>query len=194
MVALGRDALAAEGLTDRVALRIGDMWRRPTGLMVTPDIVVSQFVLHDLPDEVALVEFFRYLAELRSRGAALWAFDFARPRCRWTLENYGRVFMRGTSALNLDSTRRGLSSAWSPRELETASRRACLSWNGRLVARGLPLVQALWSGSPRHPAIPAAPPDVFTKDQGANFRAFAWMFPEIKKMITTPFYTGFTPA
>jgi tRNA (cmo5U34)-methyltransferase len=79
MVRAGRSALADEHLSDRVAMRVGDM--RSFGDLVPDDVAVvaSSWALENLP---TLDDMHRCLAEIaavrKRTGCAVWLFNFAR--------------------------------------------------------------------------------------------------------------------
>jgi ubiquinone/menaquinone biosynthesis C-methylase UbiE len=79
MIRAGRSALAAEYLSDRVTMRVGDM--RAFGEIVPEDaaVVASSWALENLP---TLGDMHRCLAEIaavrKRTGCAVWLFNFAR--------------------------------------------------------------------------------------------------------------------
>jgi len=79
MVRAGQSALAAQGLDDRVTMKVGDM--RSFGELVPDDVAVvsSSWALENLP---ALRDMDRCLAEIatvrKRTGCAVWLFNFAR--------------------------------------------------------------------------------------------------------------------
>lgn len=75
MLALGREALVAAGLAERVELVLG----RVPGLALAPssfDAVISNSLLHHLPDPAP---FWAEIRRLGKPGAALFVQDLARP-------------------------------------------------------------------------------------------------------------------
>jgi hypothetical protein len=79
MVRRGRDALAAQGLSARVSLLVGDM--RCFGELVPDDVsvVASSWALENLPTVSDLDRCLAEIAAVRERtGCAVWLFNFAR--------------------------------------------------------------------------------------------------------------------
>ncbi|MHB8531924.1 MAG: class I SAM-dependent methyltransferase [Solirubrobacteraceae bacterium] len=79
MVRSGRSALAAQGLADRVAMRVGDM--RSFGELVPDDVAVvaSSWALENLPTFGDMDRCLAEIASVRERThCAVWLFDFAR--------------------------------------------------------------------------------------------------------------------
>jgi ubiquinone/menaquinone biosynthesis C-methylase UbiE len=79
MVRCGRSALAAQGLSDRVTLQVGDM--RSFGELV-PDyvaVIASSWALENLPTVSDMDRCLAEIAAVRERTAcAVWLFNFAR--------------------------------------------------------------------------------------------------------------------
>ena len=78
MVEVGRAALDAAGVADRVTLATGDM----TAVDEVPesvDVISCVWALHHLPAHADVERALRGIAQIRERtGAAVWIFDFAR--------------------------------------------------------------------------------------------------------------------
>jgi arsenite methyltransferase len=79
MVRAGQSALAAQGLDDRVTMRVGDM--RSFGELVPDDVAVvaSSWALENLPTLGDMDRCLAAIAAARKRtGCAVWLFNFAR--------------------------------------------------------------------------------------------------------------------
>lgn len=105
MVALGQRDLEERGLSERVALREGDMTRFLDNVPGRVDVVSSVFSLHHLPDEADLKRCLEQVKALHDRdGCGVWIFDHERPRSRRTAERFPEVFTpQAAPAFRLDS-------------------------------------------------------------------------------------------
>jgi ubiquinone/menaquinone biosynthesis C-methylase UbiE len=81
MLALGRDLLEREGLSDRVELRKGDITTFDSEVTDPFDLVSCNYALHQLPDDGLVQSCLKAIARARERtGCAVYVFDLARLR------------------------------------------------------------------------------------------------------------------
>lgn len=81
MLETGRGLLEREGVADRVELRRGDITSFDTDLPERPDVVSSNFTLHQLPEEDLVHRCLAAIARAReSTGCGVHVFDLARLR------------------------------------------------------------------------------------------------------------------
>jgi SAM-dependent methyltransferase len=81
MLETGRRLMEREGVADRVELRRGDITSFDEELTERPDVVSSNFTLHQLPEEDLVRRCFAAIARAREdSGCGVHVFDFARLR------------------------------------------------------------------------------------------------------------------
>lgn len=148
MVRAGRDALAAQGLADRVTLRVGDM--RSFGGLVPDDVAVvaSSWALENLPTVADMDRCLADISAVRERtGCAVWLFNFARlksPRSYPALQE----LVNGVTPLLAINGVTGEAAAPTFSELQNRLETAGLHGLNHALFRPLPFVQAHWASGP----------------------------------------------
>ncbi|MCF8060996.1 MAG: class I SAM-dependent methyltransferase [Deltaproteobacteria bacterium] len=194
MVSLGNAEIRKAGLEDRVRLVVGDMTDLEAGVQDRVDVVSSIFAFHHLPRREALHQCLESMARLVDRfGCAVWSFDHARPRLRWTADIFPGIFTpESPDFFNRDSTN-SLKASFSFEEL-SASFDACFP--GRTVAHArsklLRLYQVHWMPGKRSGSI-ADPSrelneDRLPADARKAYRSLQWLF------RSTPLIRGAPPS
>ncbi|HEX8645549.1 MAG TPA: methyltransferase domain-containing protein, partial [Thermoleophilaceae bacterium] len=85
MLETGRRLLEREGVADRVDLRRGDITTFDTDLAERPDVVSSNFTLHQFPEEDLVHRCLAAIGrERRSTGCGVYVFDLVRLRSAHT--------------------------------------------------------------------------------------------------------------
>ena len=180
MVSLGNAEIQRSGLQDRVHLVVGDM-TEPEAVEGPPDVVSSIFAFHHLPDRDALHKCLSGIAGLADRfGCAVWSFDHARPRLRWTAEVFPGIFTpEAADFFNRDSTR-SLMASFSFEEL-SASLDACFPGTvNHRCARLMRLYQVHWlEGEQSRAALDPRRElgeDRLDADARKTYRSLRWLF------------------
>ena len=148
MVRAGRSGLAAEGLSDRVTMQIGDM--RSFGELV-PDstaVVSSSWALENLPTPSDMDRCIAEIAAVRERtGCAVWLFNFARLN---SARSYPALqdLVGGVTPLLAQNGVAGEAAAPTFAEMQQQLEAAGLHDLNHAVFRPLPFLQAHWAPGP----------------------------------------------
>ena len=145
MVDVGTAQLKAQGLSERVELRVGNMTSFVSQVPRQVHLVTSIFSLHHLPTHVHLKACLGQIAQIQlEQGAGFWIFDHVRPRRRQTADRFPAVFTPAASPeFNTDSTN-SLIASWSFEELCSALTTAFGPSVQGALARVLRLYQVHW--------------------------------------------------
>jgi tRNA (cmo5U34)-methyltransferase len=148
MVRTANHALAEEGLSDRVTMRVGDM--RSFGDLVPDDVAVvaSSWALENLPTIDDMDRCLAEIAAVRERtGCAVWLFNFARLNSARTYRALQELFGGVTPLL----ARNGVTGeAAAPTFFELSERLEAVGLHDleHAVFRPLPFLQAHWARGP----------------------------------------------
>ena len=148
MVRAGQSALAAEGLDDRVTMKVGDM--RSFGELVPDDVAVvsSSWALENLPTLDDMDRCLAEIAAVRERtGCAVWLFNFARlssSRTYPALQN----LVGGVTPLLARNGETGEAAALTSAEQQQHLEAAGLHDLNQAVFLPLPFLQAHWAPGP----------------------------------------------
>ncbi len=148
MVRSGRDALAAQGLSARVTMRVGDM--RSFGALVPDDVAVvsSSWALENLPTLDDVDRCLAEIAAVRERaGCAVWLFNFARLN---SARSYPALqgLVNGVTPLLARNGVTGEAAAPTFSELRKQLETAGLHDLNHAVFWPLPFLQAHWAPGP----------------------------------------------
>ena len=148
MVRTANSALAEEGLSDRVTMRLGDM--RSFGELVTDNVAVvaSSWALENLPTVDDMDRCLAEIAAVRERtGCAIWLFNFARLNSAHSYPALQQL-VGGVTPLLARNGVAGEASAPTFSELQTQLEAAGLHDLNHAVFRPLPFLQAHWAPGP----------------------------------------------
>ena len=148
MVHAGRRALAAQGLSDRVTMRVGDM--RSFGELVPDDVAVvaSSWALENLPTVSDIDRCLAEIASVRKRtGCAVWLLNFARLN---SARSYPALqgLVNGVTPLLARNGVTGEAAAPTFSELRKQLEAAGLHDLNHAVFWPLPFLQAHWAPGP----------------------------------------------
>jgi tRNA (cmo5U34)-methyltransferase len=148
MVRSGRSALAAQGLSDRVTVQVGDM--RSLSELVPDDVAVvaSSWALENLPTLDDMDRCLAEIAAVRKRtGCAVWLFNFARLNSARSYPALQELVGGVTPHLARNGVT-GEAAAPTYSELRTHLEDAGLHDLNHAVFRPLPFLQAHWAPGP----------------------------------------------
>jgi tRNA (cmo5U34)-methyltransferase len=149
MIRAGRSALAAEHLSNRVTMRVGDM--RCFGEVVPDDdvaVVASSWALENLPTTSDMDRCLAEIAAVRKRtGCAVWLFNFARLNSARSYPALQKL-VGGVTPLLARNGVTGEAAAPTFSELRTQLETAGLHDLNHAVFWPLPFLQAHWAPGP----------------------------------------------
>jgi len=148
MIRAGRSALAAEHLSDRVTMRVGDM--RSFGELVPDDVAVvaSSWALENLPTVSDMDRCLGEIAAIRKRtGCAVWLFNFARLNSARSYPALQKL-VGGVTPLLARNGVTGEAAARTFSELRRQLETAGLHDLNHAVFSPLPFLQAHWAPGP----------------------------------------------
>lgn len=148
MVRCGRSALAAQGLSERVTMRVGDM--RSFGELVPDDVAVvaSSWALENLPTVGDMDRCLADIVSVRTRtGCAVWLFNFARLNSARSYPALQRL-VNGVTPLLARNGVTGEAAAPTFAEMQKHLETAGLHDLNHAVFRPLAFLQAHWAPGP----------------------------------------------